>query len=294
MKTVILENDVLKIELLPGLGGKIISFLQKDKAFELAAQPEREMKSSPDKEMRFSDYAYGMDDTFPNIDSEILHWKGKTFDFPDHGEIWKSSLTAVKQKPHEVTLSMKSEAFSFEYEKTLVLEEDRLRMKYRIVNFGNHELPCLWTWHGLLHYEEDMVLTLPKEITHFRNVLADSCLGDVGTVYPKQNPVYDFEKVPKAESLSMVKFYGEEAVKNGICEIFYPKQQVSCKLSYDAQALPYLGVWITAGGFCGDYNLAVEPSSGFYDSVSKARENGKLPVLGAGDVMEFEVSISSR
>ena len=63
-------------------------------------------------------------------------------------------------------------------------------------------------------------------------------------------------------------------------------------LEYDAEKLPYLGVWITAGGFQGDYNCALEPTNGFYDSISKAAGNGKLPVLGAGESMEFDLHIS--
>ena len=64
------------------------------------------------------------------------------------------------------------------------------------------------------------------------------------------------------------------------------------RLSYDAGVLPYLGVWITAGGFQGDYNWAIEPTSGFYDSVSTAEKNKKLKVLGPGEVMEFELTLS--
>ena len=63
-------------------------------------------------------------------------------------------------------------------------------------------------------------------------------------------------------------------------------------MSYDAGILPYFGVWITAGGFQGDYNCALEPSSGFYDGIGNARRLGKLPVLGAGEGMEFAISVA--
>lgn len=63
-------------------------------------------------------------------------------------------------------------------------------------------------------------------------------------------------------------------------------------LHYDVKKLPYLGVWVTAGGFEGDYNCALEPSDGFYDSVRKAGENGRLPVLASGAAADFGFAVS--
>ena len=60
---------------------------------------------------------------------------------------------------------------------------------------------------------------------------------------------------------------------------------------YDAQALPYLGVWITAGGYRGDCNCALEPSTGFYDGISRARENGSLKVIKPGEIFSFTLEI---
>ena len=63
-------------------------------------------------------------------------------------------------------------------------------------------------------------------------------------------------------------------------------------LHYDVKKLPYLGVWITAGGFEGDYNCALEPSNGFYDGIGRAEKNCRLPVLKAGEAMDFELVVS--
>ena len=288
----VLENNNLKIVLLPELGGKIISFLKKDKEFELAAQPSQRIQTNLSDCMDFSEYAYGMDDTFPNIDKEIMQINGKTYEYPDHGEIWKQSFHVQKQEDHKVDMLWKSSRFSYTYKKTLTLEKDTLRIQYHIYNYGNNAIPCIWTWHGLVRYEEDMKLLLPEEITHYRNVLGGSCMGDEGAIYERHNTIYDFGRVPDARTNSMVKYYAEEPVKSGLCKILYPIQNVVFTLRYDAQHLPYLGVWITAGGFQGDYNCALEPSSGFYDSISKAGKNGKLSILSPGQTMEFELRLS--
>lgn len=287
----LLENDRLKIICHPELGGKITSFYYKEKNFELAAQRGRSLKELPAAAGSFGPYAFGMDDAFPNINAECIEWKGRTLLYPDHGEIWRAEFEVAERAEDGVRLRWKSPAFAYRYEKTLRLVQNTLHIRYRIANEGEHELPCFWTWHGLMRYEEDMRLILPGDIAECRNVLSGPLLGEAGKLYSLENEVYDFTKVPKAASAGMVKFYAEQPVKQGRCGLRYPTQNVTCTMEYDAKALPYFGVWITAGGFQDDHNCALEPTNGFYDSVSTARENGRLPVLADGERMEFELRI---
>lgn len=292
MRMIILENDQLRIRLLPDMGGRILSFYRKDAAFELAAGPAEGENLRPAAGGAFAPYAWGMDDTFPNIDAEEVEWKGRRLVYPDHGEIWSHAFEVLRQEACLATLSWQSEAFGYRYEKTLRLEGDTLYLEYGIRNESGEELPCIWTWHGLMRYEEDMEILLPEEIGHYRNVMETDALGAVGKIYPADTPLYDFRRVPKARSRSAVKYYGEERAVRGCCGLKYPTQRITCLLHYDAQALPWFGVWITAGGFQGDYNCALEPSSGFYDSVRNAGKLGRLPVLAPGENMAFTLSIT--
>ena len=289
---IILENSIVRMKILPELGGKILSFYRKDKEFELAAQKSRGDGLTLSGAERFSDYAFGMDDAFPNIDAEEILWNDRRLRYPDHGEIWNHAFQVLEQGELSAKLSWQSEAFSYLYEKSFSLEGEKLRIRYRICNPGREEIPCIWTWHGLMRYEEDMRILLPEEIKHCRNVMPGGILGKAEEVYPMENPLYDFTAVPKAYSHSMVKYYVEERVENGQCGFLYPSQKLRCMMQYDAAKLPYLGVWITAGGFQGDYNCALEPSSGFYDKVSRARTLKTLPVLGSGEETEFELALS--
>lgn len=292
MESVILENNVLRVELLPEMGGKIISFFRKDKEFELAAGAGREGHVKPDKDSGFAPYAYGMDEAFPNIDAEEAQWKGRKLCYPDHGEIWKSEFRVLEQSAAGARLIMHSPEFGYQYEKSMTLDGESLRIAYHIVNTGCEELPCIWTWHGLMRYEADMEILLPEGIKHCRNVLSGSVLGEAGEIYPVDGSFYDFRRVPAPEPESMVKYYGEERVTEGRCGFCYPSHGIKCLMTYDARILPYFGVWITAGGFQGDYNCALEPSSGFYDGIGNAQRLGKLPVLEAGQKLEFEICIA--
>lgn len=286
----ILENDVLRIEIQSELGGKITSFYHKEKAFELAAQTSKAIDELPAVSGGFGPYAFGMDDAFPNIDAEQIWWNGRELSYPDHGEIWMAAFDIIAQSADCVVLRWES-TMGYHYAKTLQLVGNALVIRYDIKNESDAELPCFWTWHGLMRYEEDMRVILPEKTTHCRNVLTGPELGEAGTVY-SVNGSYDFTKVPKAESKIMSKFYAEHPVKSGKCGLRYPTQNAVCMMEYDAEILPYWGFWITAGGFQGDYNCALEPTNGFYDSISTARKNGKLPVLAPGESMVFEIKIT--
>lgn len=289
-----IENNILKIVCNPNFGGRITSFFCKEKNFELAAQPDKNLELESPLRGDFAPYAFGMDDAFPNIDAEQINWKGKNYAYPDHGEIWSAEFEVTDQTRNSVSLCWKSPELGYQYEKKMYLNANALNIHYLIVNVGDRELPCFWTWHGLMRYEENMEVILPKGVTHWRNVLSGSVLGEAGKIYPLENDVYDFERVPEAASRSMIKFYAEGEMVDGRCGVRYPSQNVVCTIEYDVKVLPYFGFWVTAGGFQGDYNCALEPSNGFYDRISLARNNGKLPVLAVGENMEFEIRIVLR
>lgn len=356
-----LENESLRAVLLPDFGGKIISLFCKEGAFEAAAQPRDGAKMA--SRQGFARHAYGFDDAFPNIAEEDVASSGKKWHYPDHGEIWNADFTVLARGRDFLRMVWESGRFSYRYEKEVRLSGNRLQMRCHIANIGE-ELPAIWTWHGLMRYEEDMEILLPEGNGKCRNVLLDPVLGEPDTVYPYDNPVYDFRRVPRADSRRAVKYYLEpeesgaaggavrlpdggegsgmnrqaggsrvllpdggesgaggmrcgdtggmvadargkgktEAVGGGgsayrgplpeVCGFYYPSHGICCMLHYDIRKLPYLGVWVTAGGFGGDHNCALEPSNGFYDGIGKAGENGRLPVLLPGEAVDVELAVS--
>lgn len=294
IKKLVLENELLAVTILPELGGKVASFCYKPLDFELAAQSPDGSYRLPEESVHapFGKYdASGLDDAFPNIDAAVWEYDGRTLDYPDHGEIWSSVFAVEDQDENSVRLVFDSERFGYHYEKTLRLVEDQLILDYRIVNSTDKKLPCIWTFHGLMHYEEDMKLILPEDITEFRNVTDSDVLGKDGLMYQKENPVWDFTKVPAKHPQTSMKFYGADRSSTGKCGLEYPSQNVRCRMNYDADKLPWFGVWITAGGFRGDYNLAMEPTNGYYDDILRADKNDSLCVLEPGEVLEFSLKI---
>ena len=88
------------------------------------------------------------------------------------------------------------------------------------------------------------------------------------------------------------KFYICGAVSEGKCGIDSRGKDVQADIEWDNNVLPYLGFWITAGGFRGDYNCAWEPSSGYYDSVSRALRNNAVWELLPQEEKQFDITIT--
>lgn len=287
-----MENKYIKAEVLPELGGKIKSIYYKAKEFEAVAQNTRNVYEKSDETTPFDQRdASGIDDAFPTIVKEVVVIEGKSYEYTDHGEIWRSEFQVMKYTETSIDMKFISKKYDYCYIKKIKLEDNQVKIMYEIQNVGEEKIPCFWTFHGLMRYEENMRFKYPKGTKEFRNVMEEKLLGEVDNIYNMDNDSYDFTRVPKAHTLDAKKFYVEGKVSEGYCRYEYPTQGMVCELRFDEKKLPYLGMWITAGGFRGDYNCAFEPSNGFYDSVSKVWKNQTLQFLEPKEKFIFEIEI---
>lgn len=300
MKTYQLENEKLSVTIVPETGGKSISIYGKEKQFELLAQQRRESTGASFAECA----AYGFDDAFPSIDAGSVTVGGRIIDYPDHGEIWSAAMQVKSwEEGKEVQLYYESPQLHYVYEKKITLRESSAVYTYRITNHGESTFPCIWAFHCLVRYEEDMRIVYPQNTTTFINVLDSPVLGNVQAKYQvKQTREglfasgtdYRFDRVPEIHSFSMEKYYVGDAINCGRIGYDYPSQDVECRILYDPQKLPYLGFFVTAGGFLGDYNCALEPCDGYYDSIETALKHQRCPMLEPGMSREFDIEICLR
>lgn len=289
----VLENDTLRAVILPGHGGKTASIVYKHKGFELLAQPKGEYPVLlPGMDFSQGD-ASGFDDAFPSIDPETVNAGGKQTAYPDHGEIWTMAMQAALLEDG-VLQKGESRFLPYSYQKEIRLDGNKVVYRYRITHTGGEPFPCLWACHCLMRYEPDMRLSYPKGAEYAENVLESKELGACGTRHALSGGVYDFTLVPPPESLTMVKYYLQDRLKEGRCGCRYPSQGVACDMEFDAQALPYLGFWLTAGGYRGEYNIAFEPATSYYDGISRSKATKTVYMLEPGRPLSFSLILHLR
>lgn len=298
LEAIKLENDYLRIIILPGLGGKIASFYHKEKQFELAFQNPKdyyELPSKPASSFEAFDCS-GFDDAFPNINESMQCINGHSVLYPDHGEIWSSSFD-YRLESDRVCLAYTSPLLNYSYEKIFTLSDTTLHCDYKIHNQSPCNFPYIWTLHALANLEEDMEIIFPAQTTSVENVLDSPYLGKTGSIYdyPEanyKNLPYHFNKMNFFNKVSCEKFYVSHPVSQGFSGIYYPSQKLYYLLEWDAAKLPYLGFWITKGAFKNDYNCALEPSTGYYDCINIASVRKKVSLLAPGEDFSFDLSVS--
>ncbi len=293
-----MNNGRVKLLVLPRIGGKIASFYHIDKEFELLDQFEGDTYQEAALGDNFSDYdTSGFDDCFPNIDISKETYGGKEVIYPDHGETWACRLEPSIED-NGLKLSYTGKLLPYTYEKKITLKDHKMVLDYSIKNFGEQPIEGFFTLHCLLRCEEDMELIFPEETKTVLNVTPSSYLGDKFTVHPypvtkdSKDQDYHLNKVFPKSANKVEKYWVIDPIESGKCGAYYPSKDIHYNLEYDADKLPYLGYWVTEGGYKNTYNCALEPSSGYHDSMDTARGHGKFTSIEPGETFDFRISVS--
>lgn len=308
LKAFFLENGLLRVCVLPSQGAKIASLIHKPSRFETLFQPPNGLFGFPQYGDSFADFdASGADDMFPTIDAcAYPHPDHANAQCPDHGELWAVPWS-VKRGSGGDSLECRSQGkalpYVFERRMTL-LSQGRLRLDYRVENDSDKPLWGLWAFHGLFACDEHSRLELPRAkgqpSVKVRTVQPSGPLGPSDTLldFPlhtqEDGTCLDVAAIAPASAATTKKIYVDGPVETGEAAITLNHGALCCSMTWDPQLVPYLGVWITEGGFRGDYNAALEPTTGFYDDLERATHNGLQPIPPR-DTLSFwlEISISS-
>lgn len=300
INSVVLENDLLKVIVIPGIGGKLASIYNKTSQFELLFQNKENEYKKPYLDSPFAEFdAAGFDDAFPTIDTSKVIYEGNEISYPDHGEIWSACFNygIINE---QVNLHYTSAILPYTYDKIITISDDNIIIKYDIKNTGKSPFPCIWAMHCLVNCTEDMEISFPKGTTEILNVHESTNLGKKNSIhkYPvtktTDNKAYSLNRVGTPELKSTEKYYVNGAVNEGSCSIYYPVRNTLYTIDYDKNIMPYLGFWVTEGGFRGDYNCALEPTNGFYDDIETAEKNNKLFYLKPDEALNFEIRLGLK
>ncbi|WP_425538777.1 hypothetical protein [Microaceticoccus formicicus] len=274
MNTIKLENNNLSLELLDDFGAKIISIKDKKTDFEFVFQNELKEYKKPEYGSDFSIYdTSGIDECFPTIDDCVY----RGIKLPDHGDIWSANWENIKDD-NVIISKTSSKSLGFTFMRKISLEGDEIKLEYEVHNTSDQAMHYLWAHHGLLNIEKDTRIELPYSRHDALNVHNDLKYR------------FNITKIAEYPDNGAYKFYNNEALDRSEAAIYHPSLGLRYKLVFDFEKQPFFGVWLTKGGFKGDYNVALEPSNGFYDSLDRAVNNGLKPIE-ANEYDRWEIKI---
>ncbi len=282
----IVESDTLRAVLLPEDGAKLASLVRLCDGKELlAVKPDAYYRRLTYDGSYVDSECSAFDDMFPTIDSYVPEagpYAG--IPYPDHGEVCRRPFEAAVYWDR-VVLTVRSQLFPITYQKTVAPASDGgIDISYRIENCADHPFPFVWAGHIMLRGEDGMCLLTP-----FENGAATEMMFCTDGYEPQTLP-RDRLTGFAPDTGAAYKFYYLDKLPAGYFGVRYSD---GCHLmfTFDAEKLPYLGVWLNNGAFQGTYTIAPEPCTAPFDAPHKAAGRGYSSVIEPMDVFECSLHI---
>lgn len=281
-----LENKHLHVVIVPTLGAKIVSLLDKAANHEWLAPPSNPLRLRQYGDSFLAHDLSGWDEMFPTIvvcpspfDAQVQ--------LPDHGEVWALPWELVAQTDHELVLRVEGHHLPYSLTRSARLQGERLRLSYTAENRGDQPLPFLWAAHPLFNTTPETRIGLPEGVTQVINTADHPRLGppDRPLSWPQTTlPDGSTQRLDRVEAPSLCdyrKFYTLPSQPVSNAWLWQPEIMRGLHLSWDEQTAPYLGVWVDEGTYTRSSTAALEPSSGYYDSLALAQQNQRTSILPA-------------
>jgi len=285
---VVLENRWLRAVVLPGLGSKIVSLVDKRADAELLwRNPRVPLRPVPFGAVYDDHFVGGWDELFPNDEPEVLAGER----VPDHGELWTlpwDARTGSGDGEVSLDLAIATPVSGCRVNKRLVLGAGpELRLEHAVTNEGRRPLPFLWKSHVAVALHPDTVVDLAA-----RDVLVhefgEPRVRPPGGVFRWPGPTvdgvsHDFRRRPDTSRRGVSEFLLATGLDRGACGVEHPAAGTGLRLAWDLADLP--SCWLFAshgGGWRGLDVLVLEPCTGYPLSVAAGVAAGTHQVLPAG------------
>lgn len=318
IENVLIRAGECAITLLPQFGGKIASIRIGD----------RELLQSPLAPIAARDYSMGFDESdasgwdecLPSVAACRVETEEGAAAIPDHGDLWRvewreqgsgireDGLGTREQDDASVALIGRCFSLPLELQRRIDLQETeigwRIRLQYKLTSTSSKATPWSWAAHPLFAVADGDRIVLPESITSLR--LEGSGVGRLGrggasVAWPiarlADGRTADLSVAEAADSgIGDKLFAGPLKAKENWCALERPSAGVRIRVTFDAVATPYLGLWICYGGWpekpgpkqmC----VAMEPSTAPVDSLAVTGPWSRVLEPGARFSWPMEVEI---
>jgi galactose mutarotase-like enzyme len=288
-----ISNEFISLEIVPQLGGRIVSLRNVRTGREWCWRPGGELHLFANHYGdSFADSPNaGFDECFPTI--EACEWQGRQL--PCHGEVWSVPWTldeaAWEQGVVATTVSCKQSPF--ELKRHVSIHENQVHFEYSLRNTGRQAEAYLWAFHPMIQVTSEDRLELSEEVQTLqmegvRGAPSDAPEDEWAWPSPFAGFELDRFELGANECASVKGFTGK--LKECSARIASQANGEYFKISWEAEPNPFLGVWINRGAYQGfQYVAALEPTNGQTDSLCRHHTN---PLLPAGAECSWSMRIT--
>ena len=303
IERLVLKTNTLTVEVLPALGGKIAS-MRRD-GIELLQQPLRPY-APRNLTMGFEQSdASGIDECLPSVAACDVNTAAGVAHVPDHGEFWRLPCAVEQLNPASARLTATGSVLPLRFERTLEVEDDALRIDYRLENVGEVKVGYAWSAHPLFAVDAGDRIALPLSVQQVHvEGSGGKRLGAAASIH--NWPVTELSdgsaaRLDVAGNVSDNigdKVYARSPAE-GWAALERKRAGLRVTVAFDPVASPWLGLWLCYGGWPEgqterQYCVALEPCTAPVDSLAIAIEKGLATTLAPGQVSQWWMRIEAN
>ena len=312
LRTVTMENEIIRVTILADKGTDIIEFLHKPTDTDYMwrsplgiKNPALFVPTNAHPNGAFLDYYEGGWQEIMPAGGDACEYQGVSFGI--HGEVslipWEYSIVENRPERIVVKFSVRTYRTPFYLEKTLSMDRNSgvLSFYEELHNEGYVPMELMWGHHpafGPPFLDGSCVLDLAsaKVLTRDHGETSRTISGDDfdwPIVRGKNDELVDLSLIPppEAKSTDWACLY---ELEEGWYALTNQNKRVGFGLVWPKEIFPYIWYWQCAGGWLKQpfygrvYTISVEPWTTFPDNLALAAEQGTTLRLAAGESVSVE------
>ena len=297
-----LESECLRTVIVPALGAKLVSLLDKRSQQEWLAGP----GSRPVRRVSYGALFHeqdlsGWDEMFPTIVACAYPGDGPVHGapLPDHGEVWTLPWAVAQAGDGEVTLSVVGQVLPYRLTRRAGYSEpDTLQLHYELVNLGQEPMPYIWAAHPQFTCGLEAEIVLPAHVTAVVNTIPASwgwgppeTRFDWPAAVTADGSSARLDRVGPPDLHRGRKFFLPPDVRASWAGLVRQPAGAWLRLAWDTSNVPYFGLWVDEGALSHESVAAPEPTTGYYDSLAVAWEKGEVTMAAPGATVTWTMTV---
>ena len=286
-----LEAGDLRVDVLPELGGKILSIYHLGLRREfLWRNPRLRLRRLAIGAGYDDHFAGGFDELLPNDQPE--RFGGELL--VDHGELWTLPLSS-RIEGQALVLEGDLPVTPLRWRRALAIEPpETIRLDYCLVNTGGREVDFLWKLHPALRISEGARVEVPAR----RAEVGDPAFSRFGSRPKFRWPEgHDLEGrslradlVPSLESRTAEFLYLTE-LERGAAALVHPQEGWAFRMEFPAEVFRSVWVFASYRGWREHEVLILEPCTAWPMSLAESAPRGQASRLAPGQALEARVVV---
>ena len=289
---VTIENDAIRAEVWPTIGGKVSSIIDKADKFELLFNYPDELPVAPQYDTPYANsWRAGWDECFPAVaPGPYVGHPYNAVNIPDHGELWGVPTMAVPTRDG-ITTVWNGLRFGYRLTRKLSLEDASIVARYTLVNLSPFPFRYVWALHALMSLAQPVQVQLPPRAA--MRLSHDAAGNEINETFawPAAPTGEDFSRPADLPAKRGWKLFSNDPIRSPAM-IRYPERSRAVELEFasDEGVEAYWGIWINTGGWAQHQHIALEPTTGRFDQLDRSVRDQSAASVDASATVSWTVT----